>query len=127
VMRNEWAFTTEKDIPFYELPSLGGLTSIRAFDINRFRDQHSFYASMEMRYTLAHINVMGFPMAMVMSGFLDAGQVFNEDRKLNFSNDFNWAPGVSIRMVNYPNVGYTLNFATAEDGLYISGGISLPI
>jgi len=127
VMRNEWAFTTEKNIPFYELPSLGGLTSIRAFDINRFRDQHSFYASMEMRYTLGHINVMGFPMAMVMSGFLDAGQVFNEDQKLNFSNDFNWAPGVSIRMVNYPNVGYTLNFATAEDGLYISGGISLPI
>ena len=127
VMRNEWAFTTEKNIPFYELPSLGGLRSIRAFDINRFRDQHSFYASMEMRYTLAHINVMGFPMAMVMSGFLDAGQVFNEDQGLDFSNDFNWAPGVSIRMVNYPNVGYTLNFATAEDGLYISGGISLPI
>mgnify|MGYP005845177199 CR=1 FL=1 len=127
VMRNEWAFTTEKNIPFYELPSLGGLRSIRAFDINRFRDQHSFYASMEMRYTLAHINVMGFPMAMVMSGFLDAGQVFNEDQKLNFSNDFNWAPGVSIRLVNYPNIGYTLNIATAEDGVYISGGISLPI
>ena len=127
LMRNEWELTTERNIPFYELSSLGGLRSIRAFDINRFRDQHSFYASMEMRYTVAQIQVMGFPMAMVMSGFLDAGQVFNEDDGLDFSDDFNWAPGVSIRMVNYPNVGYTLNLATAQDGFYISGGISLPI
>jgi len=127
LMRNEWAFSTEREIPFYELPSLGGLTSIRAFDINRFRDQHSFFASMEMRYTVAQLNVMGFPMAMVMSGFLDAGQVFNEDDGLDFGDDFNWAPGVSMRLVNYPNVGYTLNLATSEDGVYISGGISLPI
>jgi len=127
LMRNEWEFSTEREIPFYELPSLGGLRSIRAFDINRFRDQHSFYASMEMRYTVAQIQVMGFPMAMVMSGFLDAGQVFNENNGLDFSDDFNWAPGVSMRLVNYPNVGYTLNLATAQDGVYISGGISLPI
>ena len=126
LIRNEWTFSTEKNIPFYELPSLGGLGNIRAFDINRFRDQHSFFASMEMRYTVAKVTVMGFPMAMVMGAFLDAGQVFNQDQDLDFENQFNWAPGMSIRMVNYPNVGYTVNFSRGKDGFYTSGGISLP-
>lgn len=126
LFRNEWTFTTENEIPFYEFPTLGGLKSIRAFDINRFRDQHSFFASAEIRYNVADIKVMGFPMTMVVGGFLDAGQVFNEDQGLDFGDDFNWAPGMSIRMVNYPNVGYTINIASAQDGVYFSGGISLP-
>jgi len=126
LIRNEWTFSTEKDIPFYELPSLGGVSNLRAFDINRFRDQHSFFASMEMRYTVAKVTVMGFPMSMIMSGFIDMGQVFNDDKALDFKNDFNWAPGVSLRLVNYPNVGYTVNVARGQDGFYTSGGISLP-
>ncbi len=126
LIRNEWVFSTEKDIPFYELSSLGGISNIRAFDINRFRDQHSFFASMEMRYTVAKVTVMGFPMAMIMGGFLDMGQVFNDDVSLDFENNFNWAPGVSLRLVNYPNVGYTINVARGQDGIYTSGGISLP-
>jgi len=69
---------------------------------------------------------MGFPMAMVMGTFLDAGQVFNDENSLDFSRQFNWAPGMSIRMVNYPNVGYTVNFSKGKDGFYTSGGISLP-
>ena len=127
LLRNEWSFTTDEKLPFYELPSLGGSRSLRAFGINRFRDQHSFFASMEMRYTMAHVTVMGFPMDMIMSGFLDAGQVFNATDGLDFERNFNWAPGVSLRMVNYPNVGYTVNVAHGQDGFNLSGGISLPL
>lgn len=126
LFRNQWSFTTEKDIPFYELASLGGPASIRAFSLNRFRDQHSMFASMEMRYVLMKVKIMGFPMAVMMSAFLDAGQTFNEDNGLNFSEDFNWAPGGSLRFVNYPNVGYIVNVATAQDGVNVTGGISLP-
>jgi len=126
LFRNQWTFTTSRDIPFYELASLGGPSSIRAFSLNRFRDQHSMFASMEMRYVLMKVKIMGFPMAVMMSAFLDAGQTFNEDQKLNLGDDFNWAPGFSLRFVNYPNVGYIVNVATAEDGVNVTGGISLP-
>ena len=126
LFRNKWSFTTEKDIPFYELASIGGPASIRAFSLNRFRDQHSMFASMEMRYVLMKVKIMGFPMAVMMSAFLDAGQTFNENDGLDFSDDFNWAPGGSLRFVNYPNVGYIVNVATAQDGVNVTGGISLP-
>jgi len=126
LFRNKWTFTTERDIPFYELASLGGPSSIRAFSLNRFRDQHSMFASMEMRYVLMKVKIMGFPMAVMMSAFLDAGQTFNEDAGLTFDDDFNWAPGGSLRFVNYPNVGYIVNVATGQDGVNVTGGISLP-
>jgi len=124
LFRNSWELLTERNVPFYELSSLGGPSSIRAFAINRFRDKHSMFASMEMRYVVAKMSIMGFPMAIMMGAFLDAGQVFTVFS--DFDSDFNWAPGVTLRMVNYPNVGYILNLATGQDGVNVTGGITLP-
>ncbi len=125
LVRGRGKFTTSKDVPFYELSKLGGPESIRAFARGRFHDQHSAFASAEARYVLAKVTIMGFPMAMVMSGFVDVGQTFTDTDQL-FNDEFNVAPGGSIRFVNYPNVGYVLNVAHGQDGINVTGGISLP-
>lgn len=45
----------------------------------------------------------------------------------SFGDDFNVNPGVSMRMSNPPNVGLTINVAYGQDGVYSTGGITLPI
>lgn len=125
LLRNRWQFTTSNDVPFYELADMGGPKSLRAFERGRFHGQHAGFASAEARYVLSKVTIMGFPMAVVMGGFVDVGQVFNDTDQL-FNDEFNVNPGASLRFVNYPNVGYVLNIAQGDDGINVTGGISLP-
>ncbi len=124
LMRGALALKSESDLPFYMLSSLGGLVSSRAYDEDRFFGQHSGFISAEMRYTLATIPVLGYPMSIEMGGFVDVGQVFGDG--IAFGDEINVDPGVSIRMINKPNVGVVINYAFGEDGAYLTGGIGLP-
>ena len=124
LLRNNWVFNTASDIPFYNLASVGGLNSMRAYNEDRFLGQYSFFSSMEMRYTLFKVPILGYPMSIEMGGFLDVGQVFGDGQTLG--DELNVDPGVSMRMINKPNVGLVLNYAWGEDGAYFTGGIGLP-
>jgi|GEM_PF-1312280 len=123
VLRSEATVTTSERIPFFDQAQLGGFNSLRAFDEGRFYGQHSVFGSMEIRHTLGSVKVMSFPMTILMGAFLDGGQVFNSE----FGDDFNLNPGMSVRMANPPNVGFTFNVAYGQDGLLSTGGITLPI
>lgn len=123
VLRSEATVTTSDRVPFFDQAQLGGFNSLRAFDEGRFYGQHSVFGSMEIRRTVGSIKMMSFPMTILMSAFLDGGQVFNSA----FGDDFNLNPGMAVRMANPPNVGFTFNVAYGQDGIYSTGGISLPI
>ncbi len=124
VLRNNWTFNSEENIPFFEGASLGGVNTLRAYDPSRFIGKHSFFASMEMRYDLFKAKILGYPMSIEMAGFLDIGQVFGSGDELG--DEMNVDPGISLRMINRPNVGLIINVAHGEDGVYFSGGIGLP-
>ncbi len=124
LIRNSWTFNSEENIPFFEGASLGGVNTMRAYDPDRFIGKNSLFASMEMRVTLFDVKVLGYPLAVEMAGFVDAGQVFGGGHELG--DELNVDPGVSIRMINRPNVGMIFNIASGEDGVYFSGGIGLP-
>ena len=126
LIRNTWTFNSEENIPFYELSGLGGNNTMRAYDPSRFLGKNAFFGSMEMRYTLFEVKILGYPMAIEMAGFLDVGQVFGGENDADLGDELNWDPGVSIRMINRPNVGLILNFANGADGLYVTGGLGLP-
>lgn len=123
LLRASATFTTNENIPFFEQAKLGGDFSNRGFDNNRFFGQHSLYLSMELRYQIMSVVVMGIPMDVEMSPFLDAGQVFNDK---GFSGRFNVNPGISIRILNRPNIGIVGNAAVGQDGLIFTGGVALP-
>ena len=123
LLRASAMFTTDKNIPFFEQAKLGGDFSNRGFDNNRFYGQHSVFASMEFRYQIMSVVVMGIPMDLEMAPFLDAGQVFNDD---GFEGRFNVNPGMSIRILNRPNLGIVGNAAIGQDGLIFTGGVALP-
>ena len=123
LLRNGWTLTTSKEIPYFDQATLGGETTLRAFDIGRFYGQHAVFASMELRFQAMHMVLMGFPMDLEIAPFLDAGQVFDSS---GFDDDFNLNPGMSMRVLNRPNIGIVANGAIGQDGLVFTGGVSLP-
>ena len=124
LLRNSWTFTTgADDIPFFELPTLGGSNNLRAFDNGRFYGRHSVFGSAELRFQAMHIEMMGFPMDLEIAPFVDFGQVFQSS---DFEGDFNMNPGLSLRFVNRPNIGIVANGAVGQDGIVFTGGASLP-
>lgn len=123
LLRNGGTFTTSEDIPFFDQATLGGEATLRAFDIGRFYGQHSVFGSMELRWQAMHVVMMGFPMDLEIAMFLDAGQVFNST---DFEGEFNFNPGMSMRLLNRPNIGIVGNGAIGQDGLVFTGGVSLP-
>ncbi len=123
LFRNNWVLTTSEQIPFFDQATLGGEASLRAFDIGRFYGQHSVFGSVELRYQAMHVVMMGFPMDLEMAPFVDFGQVFNST---DFEGDFNVNPGLSIRVLNKPNIGIVMNGAIGQDGVIYTGGVNLP-
>ncbi|MFQ5652663.1 MAG: BamA/TamA family outer membrane protein [bacterium] len=123
LLRNSWMFTTSENIPFFDQATLGGVASLRAFDMGRFYGRHSVFGSVELRYQAMHKVIMGFSMDLELAPFLDFGQVFNST---DFEGEFNFNPGLSMRVLNRPNVGFIANGAHGQDGLVFTGGVSLP-
>lgn len=123
VLRNAWTLTTSDRIPFFDQATFGGGFSDRGFVGGRFYGQHSGFASVEFRYLVMAVKVMGVPMEIEMAPFVDMGQVFDRD---GFNGRFNVNPGVSARLLNKPNVGIVTNWAYSQDGLTVTGGVQLP-
>lgn len=123
VMRTSATLTTSADIPFFDQASFGGEFSDRGFTADRFYGQHSVFGSLEFRYLVMKLGILGMPMEIEMAPFVDVGQVFADS---GFGGRFNLNPGVSMRMLNKPNVGIVSNGAWGQDGFVLTGGVELP-
>ncbi len=123
LLRNSWTFTTTQDVPFFDQAQLGGEATLRAFDLGRFYGQHAVFGSVELRIQAMHKVLMGFPMDLEVAPFVDFGQVYNGS---DFDGEFNVNPGLSLRILNRPNIGIVGNGAIGQDGIVFTGGVSLP-
>lgn len=123
LLRNDWEFTSDPNAPFFELASLGGLNSLRAFEPGRYRGQNSVFVSAELRYKLFKFQSLGIPFAFELGVFVDGGQVFDDD---GFDGDFIAHPGLSFRLLNPPNIGFVINAANGPDDIVYTGGVVLP-
>lgn len=66
---------SDRTIPFYLMPSLGGADSLLGFDDDRFRDNSLFYANVELRRPVT--------LSIRLLAFADAGQVFPSLREFD--------------------------------------------
>lgn len=123
LFRNDWIITTSEYAPFFDQATIGGDFSDRAFDGGRFYGQNMVFASMEIRYQVFHMDLMGTPWTIELAPFLDAATIFNSD---GFNGRVNINPGMSMRMLNKPNVGMVGNIAWGQDGIILTGGVQLP-
>ncbi|CAN5232166.1 hypothetical protein BH09GEM1_BH09GEM1_11630 [soil metagenome] len=57
---------------------LGGATSIRGIPKNRYVGKGVAFANSELRWSAASVELAGRPMRIILSGFVDAGRVWND-------------------------------------------------
>jgi outer membrane protein assembly factor BamA len=100
-------------VPFYELPSLGGSTTLRGYLEGRLRDRHSLLVQGELR----------FPVWRVLKGaaFVEIGRVYDkitDPLDPPFVSHFLWSAGAGIRFVLHPDILVRLDFGVStEEGV----------
>jgi hypothetical protein len=65
-------------------------------------------------------------MDIELGAFVDVGQIFGGTESLALGDDLKVDPGMTMRMINKPNVGLVFSIADGDDGIYFTGGIGLP-
>lgn len=95
-----------KDIPFYELPSLGNADDLRGFGTDRFRDAGSLLFTLEYRYPMWDFADVVF--------FLDEGQVFNEYSDIGIK-DFHSSYGFGFHLISSKGFALRSEFAFSRE------------
>jgi len=96
----------DKDIPFYEKPSLGSSRDLRGFSFDRFRDTGSLLFTLEYRYPLWDFSDVVL--------FVDEGQVFNQYSEIGI-NDFNTSYGFGFHLISSKGFAFRSEFAFSRE------------
>lgn len=105
------------DIPFYQLPHLGGPYTLRGFDTFRFRGRHAVLFNAEYRWRIWHFADLAL--------FADAGKVFDDIGTWGFTNlDTSWGGG--LRIVAPAGVMLRFDVARSTDGTNVILSFSNP-
>jgi outer membrane protein assembly factor BamA len=118
---------SQRAIPFYERPMLGGENTLRAFGLNRFISNSAILFNFEERYRAVDMNIMDHTVDLELAPFVDLGRVQQQDvgEKLNFQH---WQvnPGVGIRLLARPHIVGRLDVAYGKDGANAFVGLDYP-
>lgn len=112
-------------IPFYELPSLGGETTLRGFGQSRFIDETALLINLEERIPVLQQNVLGYLLDLEVAPFLDIGRVMSGFSSRDFKN-FQVNPGIGLRVHAKPNIIARLDVAYGRDGDNFFAGLDYP-
>jgi hypothetical protein len=127
VLRGRAQFVLGDAVPFWELSSLGGEESLRAYGEHRFTDRHSVLGGVEARFRVAEPRILGQPIALQAAPFLEAGKVFDDVREELLGRGLvqavhrSW--GLGLRGVVEPYIVGRLDLAWGSEGLAITTGI----
>lgn len=119
----EWA--NGPFIPFYELPSLGGRDTLRAYGDGRLADRGRFVVNVEQRYTFSSLNLMGIQTNFEVAPFFDIGSVFPTLPEVQRKN-FRPVYGAAFRAAVKPNVVGDVEVGIGKEGVGIFVDINYP-
>jgi hypothetical protein len=99
------------DIPFSDLPRLGGPTRLRGYRLDRFRDKKSALATLEYQY----------PIHQMVGGavFVDAGHVGSNYNQLVDLKNWRAGIGAGIRVRSKTSMMFSFDVAYGDDGVLI--------
>jgi hemolysin activation/secretion protein len=117
----------ERAIPFYERPTLGGETTLRAFGLSRFIDNTAWLVNLEERIQMVEKKLFDYPIDLEAAPFVDIGRV---SRRLDPYRiplkHIQVNPGVGLRLLARPNVVGRLDVAYGKDGGNVFVGLDYP-
>ncbi len=111
--------------PFYELSSVGGIHSLRAYGTNRFTDNHRFVLQSELRSNVYEREVFGVRAHLEVAPFVDLASVFNSSHEIPVE-DLHPVGGVGFRAVVVPQVVAYIDVGTSGSGPTAFTGIDYP-
>lgn len=112
-------------VPFFERPTLGGETTLRAFGQSRFVDDTVLLVNLEERVRIERREIFGYNIDMEIAPFVDIGRVMNKFTLHKLSHP-QINPGVGIRIVAQPYVVGRIDFAHGKDGMNVFVGLDYP-
>lgn len=119
---------TSVGVPFYELSTLGGEDTLRAFGRGRFTDSNAVLANLEERIALKNMKIFDHDIQFELTPFLDMGRVgptgINPADLLFKNVQFN--PGAGLRLLAKPNVVGRFDLAYGRDGANVFVGLDYP-
>jgi len=111
--------------PFYELSSVGGIHSLRAYGTHRFTDNDRFVFQGELRSNVYEREIFGVHAHLEVAPFLDAGQVFHTSREFPLE-DLHIIGGCGFRAVVVPQVVAYVDVGTSGGAPAAFTGIDYP-
>lgn len=112
------------DVPFYELTSVGGVSSSRGFGSGRYRDDNGCGLQLEVRASVYELDIFGVRAAIELAPFVDIAKVFTGGGPL--LTDLHYAAGMGLRFVVRPQVVAYVDFGYGQDGLATFTGVDYP-
>ncbi len=119
----EWA--NGSNIPFYELPSIGGRDTLRGFGEGRFIDRGRVVLNIEQRHTFATLAMMGIQTNFEIAPFFDLGSVFPTAPQIERRN-FLPVYGAAFRAAVKPNVVGDVELGVGKEGTAVFVDIDYP-
>ncbi|HNO33976.1 MAG TPA: BamA/TamA family outer membrane protein [Nitrospira sp.] len=114
-----------KKTPFYERPTLGGETTLRAFGQNRFVDDTLILVNFEERVRFRRQNIFDHELDLEVAPFVDIGRVMGHFSFGKLTNP-QVNPGVGFRVISQPNVVGRLDIGYGKDGANVFVGLDYP-
>jgi outer membrane protein assembly factor BamA len=115
----------QRQAPFYERSSLGGVKSLRGFGDDRFVDAHRFVGTVELRTQAWAQRVMDVVAELEVAPFIDAGRVFSSMSTIPVEN-LHYVGGVGFRGVVRPQVVGYVDVGMGSDGPAVFTGLDYP-
>jgi outer membrane protein assembly factor BamA len=107
-LRAQTLFThSTPDVPFFMLPTVGGIDTIRGFNQYRFRDRNALVLNSEYRRPLG-----GF---LDLVAFADAGRVFARAQNLGL-RDLHPTAGIGVRVKFGSRVFFGIDLGFSDEG-----------
>lgn len=115
-----------RGVPFYERPSLGGETTMRAFGRGRFVSNVAILFNVEERISLVQKQIMGNVLEVEVAPFLDMGRVGRSFSSEGVVKNMQLNPGVGLRVLARPNIAGRLDVGYGRDGANVYVGLDYP-
>ena len=117
-------------VPFWELPSLGGSSTLRSFNGGRYTDRASLLINVEERIRVLKTSLFGVSGEIQVAPFFDLGKVFDSSVDLvgkGVLRGFHYSAGVGFRGVVPPSfVGRLDITAGGREGIGVTHGLDYP-
>ena len=115
-----------RGVPFYERPTLGGETTLRAFGRGRFVSNVAILINIEERISLVQKQIMGNVIEVELAPFLDAGRVGRSFTSEKIVSNMQFNPGIGLRVLARPNIAGRLDVGYGRDGANVYVGLDYP-